>query len=95
MSLTHEDIKKIANLARIRIDASEYDAVQQQLSGILGWIDQLQQVDTEGVLPYRDLLETSTYEREDCVVEDHQEALILANAPEKAHNMFAVNKVVE
>lgn len=95
MSLTHEDIKKIANLSRIRVEPSEYDAVAKQLSGIFGWIDQLQQVKTDGMLPYPDLYAGSTHEREDIVIEHDQADLILKNAPEKAHGMFAVPKVVE
>ena len=95
MTLTHDDVKKIANLSRIHLEKDEYDTVQEQLSGILGWIDQLSAVDTRGVVPYRDLLEVSTYEREDIVEVSNLEELILRNAPEKAHNMFAVPKVVE
>lgn len=95
MALTHDDVKKIANLSRIRIEKEEYDAVQAQLSGILGWIDQLAAVDTQGVTPYRDLFEVSTHEREDIVEVSNLEDLVLKNAPEKAHNMFAVPKVVE
>lgn len=95
MTLNPSDIKKIANLARIRIEASEYESVLQQLSGIFGWIDQLQQVDTEGILPCRDMCESSTHEREDVVIEHDQADLILQNAPDQAHHMFAVPKVVE
>ncbi len=95
MALTHDDIKKIAQLSRIRLEKEEYDTVEQQLSGIFGWIDQLSAVNTEGVAPYRDLFEESTHEREDVVLVSHLEDLILKNAPEKAHNMFAVPKVVE
>ncbi|MBX9977677.1 MAG: Asp-tRNA(Asn)/Glu-tRNA(Gln) amidotransferase subunit GatC [Alphaproteobacteria bacterium] len=95
MALTHDDIKKIANLSRIHVEPSEYDTVLAQLSGVFGWIDQLQQVNTEGVLPYRDLLDVSTHERDDIVVEHDQADLILKNAPLSAHNMFAVPKVVE
>jgi len=95
MSLTNADIKKLASLSRIRIEENEYETVAKQLSGIFGWIDQLQQVDTKDVLPYPDLYAGSTYEREDIVVEHDQAELILKNAPEKAHGMFAVPKVVE
>lgn len=95
MALTHEDIKKIALLARIRLEESEYETVQKQLAGIFGWIDQLSSVDTKNVLPYRDLFEISTHEREDVVEVSSMEDMILKNAPEKAHNMFAVPKVVE
>ena len=60
-----------------------------------GTTSQLQHVNTEGVVPYRDLLDVSTYEREDVVVEHDQAGLILSNAPDKAHDMFAVHKVIE
>lgn len=95
MNLSPDDIKKISRLSRIHLDPSEFEVVKKQLEGIFDWIDQLQQVNTEGVLPYRDLLDVSTHEREDVIGEHNQEACILKNAPDQAHNMFAVPKVVE
>lgn len=95
MSLISHDIKKIASLARIHVEESEYPVVQAQLATIFGWIDQLAAVDTTGVKPYRDLFEISTHEREDVITSGNQQEIILKNAPEKAHTMFAVPKVVE
>lgn len=95
MHLSPDVIKKISKLSRIHLEESEYDSVKKQLEGIFDWIDQLQQVHTEGVLPYRDLLDISTHERDDVIGEHDQEACILKNAPDQAHTMFAVPKVVE
>lgn len=95
MNLSHGDIKKISKLSRIHLEETEYENVKKQLEGIFGWIDQLQQVNTDGVHPYRDLLEISTRERDDVIGEHEQEKCILENAPDQAHNMFAVPKVVE
>ncbi|RZI45399.1 Asp-tRNA(Asn)/Glu-tRNA(Gln) amidotransferase subunit GatC [Candidatus Finniella inopinata] len=94
MSLTQKDIKKIAELARIKIDETEIDNIAQQLSGIMDWIDQLRNVDTSSVdnIPH-----PSSYmqEREDVVTETNQVEAILANAPVSKHQMFVVPKMVE
>lgn len=95
MNLSNDDIKKIAKLSRIHLEESEFHTVKKQLEGIFGWIDRLQQVNTDGVHPYRDLLEISTRERDDVIGEHDQEKCILKNAPDQAHTMFAVPKVVE
>lgn len=95
MSLSGNDIKKIGHLSRIHIDESEYDAVATQLNSIFGWIDKLQNVNTDNVIPYKYCDETPLLERDDVIVEGDMVSLILQNAPEKAHFMFAVPKVVE
>ena len=95
MELTKEQVAKVATLARIRIEADELPALQKDLSGILHWIDQLEKVDVTGVENYTDYQPQSCPEREDVVNDGNRVHDILANAPEKAHNMFSVPKVVE
>jgi aspartyl-tRNA(Asn)/glutamyl-tRNA(Gln) amidotransferase subunit C len=95
MSLSNDDIKKIARLARIGISEDEYPKVASQLNSIFGWIDQLQQVNTDNIEPYKYLESDSMPEQKDEVKEGNCVDLIMKNAPEKAHNMFAVPKVVE
>lgn len=95
MELTKEQVAKVATLARIRIEADELPALQQDLSGILHWIDQLEKVDVTGIENYTDCQPQSSPEREDVVNDGNCVDAILANAPEKAHNMFSVPKVVE
>jgi aspartyl-tRNA(Asn)/glutamyl-tRNA(Gln) amidotransferase subunit C len=95
MSLTRETVMKVAKLARIRLEEPEIDAMKEEINGILTWIDQLQQVNTDGVDIFSDQQDQHLKERADSVNDGNIVESILANAPEKAHNMFAVPKVVE
>jgi aspartyl-tRNA(Asn)/glutamyl-tRNA(Gln) amidotransferase subunit C len=95
MELTAERVARVAALARIRVTAEELPAIEKDLSGIFHWIDQLESVDVKGVENYTDSYPQSVPEREDVVKDGDRVNEILANAPEKAHNMFAVPKVVE
>lgn len=95
MSLTRENVAKVAKLARIRLEDTELDAMKLEINGILNWIDQLQQVNTDGVEIFSEQQEQQLPERTDIVNDGNIVEAILANAPEKAHGMFAVPKVVE
>ncbi len=95
MELTKDQVARVAKLARIRIEDNELQALQTELSSIFHWIDQLEKVDAAGVENYTDCQPQSLPEREDIINDGDYAEAILANAPEKAHNMFAVPKVVE
>jgi aspartyl-tRNA(Asn)/glutamyl-tRNA(Gln) amidotransferase subunit C len=95
MSLTQDHIKKAALLARIKMNEADIPHWQNELSGILKWIDQLQQVPTDGVENYTDLDLQGMPERADEVTDGGYVKDILVNAPEAAHDMFAVPKVIE
>ena len=95
MSLTQDHIKKAAQLARIKLNEADIPHWQGELSGILKWIDQLQQVPTDGVENFTDLDLQGMPERPDEVTDGGYVKDILANAPEAAHDMFSVPKVVE
>lgn len=95
MELTTKQVARVAALARIRVQDDELPAIGKELSGIFHWIDQLESVDVAGVENYTDACPQSVPERDDVVNDGNCVEAILANAPEKAHNMFSVPKVVE
>lgn len=95
MELTAEQVARVAALARIRVTTDELAAIGQELSGIFHWIDKLESVDVKGVENYTDSYPQSVPERDDVINDGNIVEAILANAPEKAHNMFSVPKVVE
>lgn len=95
MELTTKQIARVASLARIQVTDEELPAIGKELSGIFHWIDQLESVDVTGVENYTDCYPQSVPEREDIISDGNCVNEILANAPEKAHNMFSVPKVVE
>lgn len=94
MSITIKDVEKIAKLSRISLNDSEKELFKNQLSGILKWIDKLQEVDVSNV-SLTSVPEFKMNEREDIVTAFDQSQEVLANAPQSAHNMYAVPKVVE
>lgn len=95
MSLTLEDVKKVSRLSRLKFSPEGLVSMQQQLNGILHWIDQLQQVDTATAEIFTNQQVHPMLERDDVICDGDVVEAVLANAPEKAHNMFAVPKVVE
>ena len=94
MSLTPEQVKKIAQLARIKTDPREYDHITEQLNSIMNWIDQLTAVDVTGIDLHK-IDEFNMHERQDEINDGQIVESILANAPASQHNMFCVPKVIE
>jgi aspartyl-tRNA(Asn)/glutamyl-tRNA(Gln) amidotransferase subunit C len=95
MELTTKQVARVAALARISVTEDELPAIGKELSGIFHWIDKLESVDVTGVENYTDSYPQTIPEREDVVNDGNCVEAILSNAPEKAHNMFSVPKVVE
>lgn len=95
MSLDHATIRRIASLARIRVEESEVDHLCQELNGILGWIEQLNEVDVSGIQPLAGAANMAMAMRADIVTDAGYAEKILANAPERIGDFFAVPKVVE
>lgn len=100
MSLDTATVRRIASLARIRLEGEEeVTRMQTELNGILGWIEQLQAVPTEGVEPMAGgapvATEAGMRMRPDEVTDGGIPEQILANAPERIGPYFAVPKVVE
>ncbi|OAN99447.1 asparaginyl/glutamyl-tRNA amidotransferase subunit C [Sphingomonadales bacterium EhC05] len=95
MSVDKETVKKIANLSRIAISESEADALVPELNNILGWVEQLSEVDTKDVEPMTAVIANKLRLRADEVTDGSKRDKILANAPVEEHGFFAVPKVIE
>ena len=95
MSLDPATVRRIAKLARIHLDEAEVARFQQELNGILGWIEQLNEVDVTDVAPLTGAAQMALKMREDVVTDGGIPEKVLANAPERAGNFFTVPKVVE
>jgi aspartyl-tRNA(Asn)/glutamyl-tRNA(Gln) amidotransferase subunit C len=95
MALTAADMKKIASLARIREPEERLAPLAKEISGILNWIEQLGEVDTDGVEPMTSAVASKLTMRQDVVTEGGDPARVLSNAPKTDRNFFVVPKVVE
>lgn len=95
MSIDKETVKKIANLSRIAITEAEADAFVPELNQILGWVEQLSEVDCSKVEPMTAVIPNKLRLREDVVTDGEIRDKILANAPVAEHGFFAVPKVIE
>ena len=95
MSVDKDTVRQIARLARIRVPEDQLEPLAGELSNILGWIEQLNELDTEGVEPMTSVVAMQAPMREDEVNDGGIPDLIVANAPAAADHYFAVPKVVE
>lgn len=95
MSVDTETVKKIARLSRIAIGDDEAEAMVSELNGILGWVEQLGEVDVSGVEPMTAVIANKTRLREDVVTDGDIRVKVLANAPAKEGSFFGVPKVIE
>ena len=95
MSVDAATVRHIASLARIAVSDAEVEALAPELSNILGWVEQLQEVDVEGIAPMTAVIANRLRLREDKVTDGGKLDDILANAPAAEHGFFAVPKVIE
>ncbi|MAF58512.1 Asp-tRNA(Asn)/Glu-tRNA(Gln) amidotransferase subunit GatC [Ponticaulis sp.] len=95
MSVTNQDVKKVARLARIALPEDQVEPMTDELNNILNWIEQLGEVDVEDVEPMTSVVETSLPMREDVVTDGGIQDKVLANAPKSEDGFFVVPKVVE
>lgn len=95
MSLDATTVRRIAKLARIRVEDEEVTRLAGELNGILGWIEQLNEVDVEGVEPLTGGAQIALRLRQDAVTDGAYPEKVLANAPDRAGSFFSVPKVVE
>lgn len=95
MAITKDEARKVAHLARIAVDEAELPALAEQLSGILRFMQQLDEVDVEGVEPMTGVEPMRLKRRPDEVTDGNIQELILRNAPDAREGFFAVPKVVE
>ena len=95
MSVDQATVRHIAKLARIAVTDAEVEALVPELNNILGWVEQLQEVDVEGVEPMTAVIPNTLRLREDVVTDGGIRDKVLANAPAAEHGFFAVPKVIE
>ena len=95
MSLDKATVAKIARLARIRVDEAEQESLAGELTQILTWIEQLEEVDCSGVEPMTRVGDMTLKKRKDEVTDGNCRDDVLANAPESRDGFFTVPKVVE
>jgi aspartyl-tRNA(Asn)/glutamyl-tRNA(Gln) amidotransferase subunit C len=95
MSVDRETVKRVARLARIAVSDAEAEALKAELNTILGFVEQLNEVDVTGVEPMTAVVAMSMKKRADAVTEGDQAAKIVANAPGCEDHFFVVPKVVE
>ena len=95
MSVDAATVRHIAKLARIAVSDEEVAALAPELSNILGWIEQLQEVDVDGVEPMTAVIPNTLRLRDDEVSEGAVRDSVLKNAPAAEQGFFAVPKVIE
>ena len=95
MSVDTATVRHIAKLARIAVTDGEVEALVPELNNILGWIEQLQEVDVTGVEPMTAVIPNTLRLREDVVTDGGKRDAVLKNAPVAEHGFFAVPKVIE
>ena len=95
MSIDRETARRVAKLARIRVEEEALDALAGEFNAILGFVEQLNEVDVEGVEPMTSVTPMRLKRREDVVTDGGQADKILSNAPDAREGFFAVPKVVE
>tara|TARA_R110002095_G_scaffold157638_1_gene136712 strand:- start:3905 stop:4192 length:288 start_codon:yes stop_codon:yes gene_type:complete len=95
MSLDKETVRKVASLARIRMNDEELERMAPQLSKIIGFIEQLGEVNTDNVEPLANVVDITLPLREDAVTDGDCVEKVLKNAPEETQGYFVVPKVVE
>ena len=100
MSVDKATVAKIASLARIKMNDAELERMVPELNGILGWVEQLGEVDTSGIAPMTAVIPNHLRLRDDVVDADPltgggKRDAVLANAPAAEHGFFGVPKVIE
>ncbi|MDO8799540.1 Asp-tRNA(Asn)/Glu-tRNA(Gln) amidotransferase subunit GatC [Phenylobacterium sp.] len=95
MAIDAATVRKVARLARIAEPEDRIEPLARELSGIMDWIEQLAEVDTDGVEPMTSAVAVAAPMREDVVTEGGDSARVLSNAPKTVGGFFVVPKVVE
>jgi aspartyl-tRNA(Asn)/glutamyl-tRNA(Gln) amidotransferase subunit C len=95
MAIDAATVRKVARLARIREPEERLESLAQELNGIMSWIEQLSEVNTDGVEPMTSVVAVKLPLREDVVTDGGDAARVLSNAPKAVDGFFVVPKVVE
>ena len=95
MSLDPATIRRIASLSRIRVEEDQVESLQHELNSILGWIEQLNEVNVDGIEPLTGGAQMAMRMRDDVVTDGGYPEQVLSNAPDRNGEFFAVPKVVD
>jgi aspartyl-tRNA(Asn)/glutamyl-tRNA(Gln) amidotransferase subunit C len=95
MAIDASTVRKVARLARIAEPEEKLEPLARELSGIMAWIEQLNEVDTDGVAPMTSAVSMPMPMRDDVVTEGGDPDKVLSNAPKTKDHFFVVPKVVE
>ena len=95
MSIDIDTARRVAKLARIAVPEDNLPSLASELSNIIGFMEQLNEVDVEGVEPMTSVTPQALKRRDDVVTDGGQQEAVLANAPDAREGFFAVPKVVE
>jgi len=95
MSIDAATVRRVAHLARIKVADDEVPALEQELNSILSWVEQLSEIDTDGIDPMTSVEAMTLRQREDKVTDGDYPHRVMANAPEAQSGFFAVQTVVE
>ena len=95
VSVSPDQVRHIAKLARIAMSDAELERLVPELNAIIGWVEQLGEVDTDGVEPLTAVIDQTLRLRADVVDDGDCRDAVLANAPDAQHGFFAVPKVIE
>ncbi len=95
MALDKQTVAKVAHLARIKVPEERLESLAGELDGIVNWVEQLGEVDVDGVAPMTSAVETSLRWREDVVDDGGYPEKATANAPDAQMNFYTTPKVVE
>ena len=95
MTVGKDDVRRIAKLARLALDESRVEPMVGELNGIFRWVEQLNEVNVDGIPPMTSVVEQRLKMRDDVVTEGNAADALMANAPEGEDHFFVVPKVVE
>ncbi len=95
MSIDNSTVKKVASLARIEIKSDEENTLIDELNNIIGWVDELQKVNTDNVDPMLSVFNEQMNMRKDSPKSNYSNKLIMKNSPKSNSGFFVVPKVVE
>jgi aspartyl-tRNA(Asn)/glutamyl-tRNA(Gln) amidotransferase subunit C len=95
MSVDQATVRRVAKLARLKVEEAQLPKLEAELNGILGWIEQLNEVDVTGVAPLTSVVSMKMKMRKDVVTDGKQPKAVTANAPATEDDYFLVPKVIE
>lgn len=95
MAFNEETVANVANLARLNLTDEQKQKFAGEVDGILNWVEQLQEVNVDGVEPLISVTEQTEAIRSDVVTDGNIQADLMKNAPESAHGFYVVPKMVE